>query len=303
MARSTFYYHLNQLSNPDKYQTVKSEMKQIYQLHKGRYGYRRIHLELKNRGFVINHKTVFSLMSELGLKSLIRIKKYVSYRGDQGKIAPNILQRNFKANQPEQKWVTDITEFKVKEKKLYLSPILDLFNGEIISFTLADRPQLKHVLDMVKKVKKQSNATTTILHSDQGWHYQMKRYQQLLEDKNIQISMSRKGNCLDNAVIENFFGTLKSELFYLKKYQSIHQLKKEIKEYMTKNDMDSISLKEGEIVLYSKKISQTFKKEVIMEKLTEQLKDSKQAEELTQSILQNKKFLLEDKIKAIIKKK
>ena len=242
-------------------------------------------------------------MSELGLKSLIRIKKYVSYRGDQGKIAPNILQRNFKANQPEQKWVTDITEFKVKEKKLYLSPILDLFNGEIISFTLADRPQLKHVLDMVKKVKKQSNATTTILHSDQGWHYQMKRYQQLLEDKNIQISMSRKGNCLDNAVIENFFGTLKSELFYLKKYQSIHQLKKEIKEYMTKNDMDSISLKEGEIVLYSKKISQTFKKEVIMEKLTEQLKDSKQAEELTQSILQNKKFLLEDKIKAIIKKK
>jgi putative transposase len=210
MARSTFYYHLNQLSNPDKYQTVKSEMKHIYKLHKGRYGYRRIHLELKNRGFVINHKTVFSLMSELGLKSLIRVKKYVSYRGDQGKIAPNILQRNFKANQPEQKWVTDITEFKVKEKKLYLSPILDLFNGEIISFTLA----------------------TTILHSDQGWHYQMKLYQQLLEDKNIQISMSRKGNCLDNAVIENFFGTLKSELFYLKKYQSIHQLKKEIKEYI-----------------------------------------------------------------------
>ena len=224
MARSTFYYHLHQLSNPDKYQVVKSEMKRIYQLHKGRYGYRRIHSELKNRGFVINHKTVFSLMSELGLKSLIRVKKYVSYRGDQGKIAPNILERNFKANQPEQKWVTDITEFKVKEKKLYLSPIPDLFNGEIISFTLADRPQLKHVLDMVKKVKKQSKETTTILHSDQGWHYQMKQYQQLLNEKNIQISMSRKGNCLDNAVIENFFGTLKSELFYLKKYQSIHVL-------------------------------------------------------------------------------
>ena len=113
MARSTFYYHLNQLSKLDKYQTAKSEMKQIYKLHKGRYGYRRIHLELKNRGFVINHKTVFSLMNDLGLKSLIRVKKYVSYRGDQGKIAPNILQRNFKANQPEQKWVTDITEFKV----------------------------------------------------------------------------------------------------------------------------------------------------------------------------------------------
>lgn len=233
MARSTFYYHLNQLRNPDKYQTVRKEIKQIYQLHKGRYGYRRIHLELKNRGYAINHKTVFSLMREMGLKSLIRVKKYVSYRGEQGKIAPNILQRNFKADHPEQKWVTDITEFKVKDKKLYLSPILDLFNGEIISYTLADRPQLKHVLDMVRKVKKQPGSTTpTILHSDQGWHYQMKRYQQLLKDKNILISMSRKGNCLDNAVIENFFGTLKSELFYLKKYQSIHQLKKEINQYI-----------------------------------------------------------------------
>lgn len=232
MARSTFYYHLKELRNQDKYETVKKEIKQIYQFHKGRYGYRRIHLELKNRGYAINHKTVFSLMRELGLKSLIRVKKYVSYRGEQGKIAQNILQRNFKADRPQQKWVTDITEFKVKDKKLYLSPIMDLFNGEIISFTLADRPQLKQVLEMVSKVKKQSISTPTILHSDQGWHYQMQRYQQILKDKNIQISMSRKGNCLDNAVIENFFGTLKSELFYLKKYQSLHQLKKEINEYI-----------------------------------------------------------------------
>jgi putative transposase len=233
MARSTFYYHLKELENPDKYDSVKTEIKQIYQLHKGRYGYRRVHLELKNRGYVINHKVVFSLMRELGLKSLIRVRKYVSYRGEQGKIAPNILRRNFRAERPQQKWVTDITEFKVKDQKLYLSPILDLFNGEIISFTLADRPQLKQVIDMVKKVKKQASSTSsTILHSDQGWHYQMKQYQQILKDHNIQISMSRKGNCLDNAVIENFFGTLKSELFYLKKYQSILQLKKEIKEYI-----------------------------------------------------------------------
>lgn len=233
MARSTFYYHLNQLRNPDKYQAVKKEIKQIFQLHKGRYGYRRIHLELKNRGYAINHKTVFSLMQELALKSLIRVKKYVSYRGEQGKIAPNILQRNFKADRPEQKWVTDITEFKVRDKKLYLSPILDLFNGEIISFTLAERPQLKQVMDMVKKAKKQANSTTpTILHSDQGWQYQMSQYQQALKKNNIQISMSRKGNCLDNAVMENFFGTLKSELFYLKKYQSVNHLKKEINEYI-----------------------------------------------------------------------
>jgi len=233
MARSTFYFHLKQLRNPDKYQTVKQEIRQIYQLHKGRYGYRRIHLELKNRGFAINHKTVFSLMRELGLKSLIRIKKYVSYRGEQGKIAPNHLKRDFKADRLNQKWVTDITEFKVKEKKLYLSPIMDLYNGEIVSFTLAERPILKPVLDMVKKATVlQHGFQSLTIHSDQGWHYQNPVYQQMLKDKGIQISMSRKGNCLDNAVIENFFGTLKSELFYLKKYQSIHQLKKEIKEYI-----------------------------------------------------------------------
>lgn len=233
MARSTFYYHLGKLRDTDKHGPVKQEIRQIYRLHKGRYGYRRIHLELKNRGYAINHKTVFILMRELGLKSLVRVKKYVSYRGEQGRIAPNVLQRNFKADRPQQKWVTDITEFKVKDKKLYLSPILDLFNGEIVSFTLAERPQLKQVMDMVKKAKRQPNPSlATILHSDQGWQYQMSQYQQALKNKNIQISMSRKGNCLDNAVMENFFGTLKSELFYLKKYQSIHQLKKEIREYI-----------------------------------------------------------------------
>jgi len=233
MARSTFYYHLKELSGQDKYKIVKTEISQIYQLHKGRYGYRRIHLELKNRGYVINHKTVFMLMKDLGLKSLVRAKRYIFYRGVQGKIAPNHLNRDFKATLPNQKWVTDITEFKVKDKKLYLSPIMDLFNGEIISFKLTDRPILKPVLEMVKEaVKYQKNTNPIILHSDQGWHYQNPQYQQILKDKNLLISMSRKGNCLDNAVIENFFGTLKSELFYLKKYQSIHQLKREIKEYI-----------------------------------------------------------------------
>jgi len=233
MARSTFYYHLKELSRQDKYKTIKSEISQIYQLHKGRYGYRRIHLELKNRGYLINHKTVFMLMKDLGLKSLIRVKKYVSYRGEQGRIASNRLNRDFKAARPNQKWVTDITEFKVKNKKLYLSPIMDLFNGEIISFKLTDRPILKPVLDMVKKAtKSQQHTKGTILHSDQGWHYQNPQYQQILKDENLLISMSRKGNCLDNAVIENFFGTLKAELFYLKKYQSIQHLKKEITEYI-----------------------------------------------------------------------
>ena len=172
-------------------------------------------------------------MKLLGLKSLIRVKKYKSYKGEQGKIAPNILARKFKANAPNQKWATDITEFNVSGNKLYLSPIIDLFNQEIISYELTERPVFNQVVMMLNKAfKKIPDNTNLILHSDQGWQYQMKRYQNQLKEKGIIQSMSRKGNCLDNAIIENFFGILKSELFYLNKYTSIDQLKKEINEYI-----------------------------------------------------------------------
>ena len=233
MARSSFYYHQKQFDLPDKYREVKELIKVIYQKHKGRYGYRRITDELQNRAIIINHKTVLRLMNLLGLKSIIRAKKYKSYKGENGKIAPNILERNFKADAPNQKWATDITEFNVSGSKLYLSPIIDLFNQEIISYELTERPVFNQVVMMLKKAfKKIPNNTNLMLHSDQGWQYQMKRYQYLLKEKGIKQSMSRKGNCLDNAIIENFFGTLKSEMFYTKKFKSIEQLKKEIHKYI-----------------------------------------------------------------------
>jgi putative transposase len=233
MARSTFYYYQNQSKLPDKYREIKELIKSIYHKHKGRYGYRRITDEMKNKGFIINHKTVLRLMKLLGLKSIIRIKKYKSYKGEHGKIAPNILERNFKASAPNQKWATDVTEFNVSGNKLYLSPIIDLFNQEIISYELTERPVFNQVVMMLKKAfKKIPNNTNLTLHSDQGWQYQMKQYQHLLKEKGIIQSMSRKGNCLDNAIIENFFGILKSELFYLKKYKSINELKQEIIEYI-----------------------------------------------------------------------
>ena len=112
----------------DKYAEIKEMIKQIYHRHKGRLGYRRITLLLKEKGILINHKTVLRLMKILGLKSIIRVKKYKSYKGEQGKIAPNVLQRNFKSDAPNQKWATDVTEFNVSGNKLYLSPIIDLFN-------------------------------------------------------------------------------------------------------------------------------------------------------------------------------
>lgn len=233
MARSSFYYYQKQSKIPDKYKVIKECIASIYHKHKGRYGYRRITDELNNKGIIINHKTVLKLMKSLGLKSVIRIRKYKSYKGEQGKIAPNVLERNFKATAPNQKWATDITEFNVSGKKLYLSPIIDLFNQEIISYELTERPVFNQVVMMLKKAfKKIPNNTNLTLHSDQGWQYQMKQYQHLLHQKGIVQSMSRKGNCLDNAIIENFFGILKSELFYLKKYKSIEQLKNEINEYI-----------------------------------------------------------------------
>ena len=241
MARSSFYYQVKQNRLPDKYKVIKKLIQSIYHQHKGRYGYRRITDELKNKGIIINHKTVLRLMKLLGLKSIIRLKKYKSYKGEQGKIAPNILERNFKATAPNQKWATDITEFNVAGKKLYLSPIIDLFNQEIISYELTERPVFNQVVMMLKKAfKKIPNNTNLTLHSDQGWQYQMKQYQYLLKEKGIIQSMSRKGNCLDNAIIENFFGILKSELFYLKKYKSIDQLKTEINEYITYYNNDRI---------------------------------------------------------------
>jgi transposase InsO family protein len=236
VARSTYYYHMSNMDKIDKYKEIKEQIIDIYNENKSRYGYRRITLELNNRGFLINHKTVYNLMKELGLKSIVRPKrKYSSYKGTIGKIADNLLERDFKADAPNQKWATDVTEFKVNEEKLYLSPIIDLFNGEVISFNLSRHPVFQQVIDMLDKAfEKIPDNTNLILHSDQGWQYQMKQYQQKLKEKGIRQSMSRKGNCIDNACAENFFGILKSELYYIKEkeYNSIQELEKEIIEYI-----------------------------------------------------------------------
>lgn len=198
---------------------------------------------MKNRGRVINHKTVSKLMLGQGLKSVIRRKKYISYRGDTNEAAPNLFKQDFKTEEPCMKWATDITEFKVKDKKVYLSPIIELFNGEIISYNLSESPNFKQVSDMLENafetLKEHQKPT---LHSDQGWQYRMTRYKQMLGEKGITQSMSRKGNCYDNAIIENFFGTIKSEMFYLKKYISVDELKKDIKEYISYYNNDRIKL-------------------------------------------------------------
>ena len=237
LARSTYYYHLKQLNLEDKNQAVKNEIETIYNEHKGNYGYRRITLELRNRGFIVNHKKVQRLMKLLGLTARIRRKrKYSSYHGEVGKKAENIIQRQFEAEKPMEKCYTDITEFSIptSNQKLYLSPILDGYNSEIITYTLSSSPNLNQVKDMLEQAFREEEYENTILHSDQGWQYQHYSYHKFLEDKGIQVSMSRKGNSTDNGMMESFFGILKSEMFYgyEKKFKSIKELEEAIVDYI-----------------------------------------------------------------------
>ncbi|MDU2685187.1 MAG: IS3 family transposase [Streptococcus parasanguinis] len=237
LARSTYYYHLKQLEKPDKDHRLKAEIQSIFTEHKGNYGYRRIHLELRNRGSVVNHKKVQRLMKVLGLSARIRRKrKYSSYQGEIGMKANNLIQRRFEASKPMEKCYTDVTEFAIpaSSQKLYLSPVLDGFNSEIVAYNLSTSPNLEQVKAMLDKAFTENHYTNTILHSDQGWQYQHQYYHRFLEDKGIQPSMSRKGNSPDNGMMESFFGILKSEMFYgyENTFKSLNQLEQAIVDYI-----------------------------------------------------------------------
>ena len=172
-------------------------------------------------------------MKSLNLKGKQRKNKYKSYKGEVGKIAPNILNRNFKATKPFEKLTTDVTEFNVCNEKIYLSPILDMYNNEILSYSISLSPNFYQTREMLNGlIQKLPPNVKPILHSDQGWQYQMREYQQILKDNNITQSMSRKGNCLDNSVMENFFGRLKTEMFFGEKFESVNTFIDKLKEYI-----------------------------------------------------------------------
>ena len=237
LARSTYYYQLKQLEGLDKDKEFKDEIQCIYNENKGNYGYRRMTLELKNRGYSVNHKKVQRLMKVLGLSARIRRKrKYSSYQGEIGKKAENLIQRQFEASKSMEKCYTDVTEFAIPNstQKLYLSPVLDGFNSEIIAFNLSCSPNLEQVKTMLEQAFTEKHYENTILHSDQGWQYQHDSYHRFLESKGIQASMSREGNSPDNGMMESFFGILKSEMFYgyEKTFKSLEQLEQAIVDYI-----------------------------------------------------------------------
>jgi len=244
LARSTFYYQQKVLQAGDRHAGLKQRIRSIYDSHRGRYGYRRITAVIRQAGERVNHKLVRRLMIQLGLKSLVRPKKYRSWRGMVGRVAPNLLNRHFKAERPNEKWVTDVTEFNVKGRKLYLSPVMDLYNGEIIAWQSSLQPTFDLVGSMLKKAfSRLGHDERPLLHSDQGWQYQMAAWRRLLDQRAIRQSMSRKGNCLDNAAMESFFGTLKTEFFYLNEFDSVEQLQAGIKQYIHYYNHERIRLK------------------------------------------------------------
>ena len=216
---------------------------------KGRYGYRRVTLVLKNKGFKINHKKVLRIMREESLlcsKFKTRSRKYSSYKGQIGKVADNVVNREFTASKPNQLWLTDVTEFRIKgqEKKLYLSPILDVYNSEIISYTLSYHPTIELTNTMLEKaLGKTKDKNNLIIHSDQGFHYQHSSWTSRLEKMNIKQSMSRKGTCLDNSPMENFFGILKQEMYYGVEFKSYEKLVNEIERYIKWYNEDRIKTK------------------------------------------------------------
>ncbi|CJA82121.1 IS3 family transposase [Streptococcus pneumoniae] len=237
LARWTYYYHLKQLDKTDKDQELKAEIQSIFIEHKGNYAYRRIYLELRNRGYLVNHKRVQGLIKVLNLQAKMRQKrKYSSHKGDVGKKAENLIQGQFEGSKTMEKCYTDVTEFAIpaSTQKLYLLPVLDGFNSEIIAYNLSTSPNLEQVQTMLEQAFKEKHYENTILHSDQGWQYQHDSYHQFLEGKGIQASMSRKGNSPDNGMMESFFGILKSEMFYgyEKSFQSFKQLEQAIIDYI-----------------------------------------------------------------------
>lgn len=244
LARSTFYYQSRLAVQPTADEPVSERIQEIYAQHRGCYGYRRITAVLRQTGQTINHKVVQRLMNSLGLKSVIRRKKYRSYRGEVGRTAANLLDRQFEADAPNQRWVTDVTEFSVGQEKLYLSPVMDLYNGEIIAYETSTRPVFTMVSNMIKKaLKRLSPSEAPMLHSDQGWQYRHDHYRRLLGERGLTQSMSRKGNCLDNAAMESFFGTLKAEFFHLGRFNDVGTLQDGIDEYIDYYNNQRIKLK------------------------------------------------------------
>ena len=260
LPRSDYYYWKNRTDPDAKNSDLMDAITTIYTVNHKRYGYRRITLQLKNDGWTVNHKVVKRLMSKLNLYGITPRAKYKSYKGDfNGTVDNKLLYkrvdtkrhraeyiRDFSTTDVNEKWTTDVSEFHIAAGKLYLSPILDMHNREIVSYNISKSPGYMQITDMLNKAfNKFDDLSNLIFHSDQGWQYQMYQYHKALRERGITQSMSRKGNCLDNSPMENFFGKMKNEMFYGHEYefQTLEQLQKAIEEYIDYYNNERIQVK------------------------------------------------------------
>ena len=236
LSKSTYYFEISKTDVvAERNAELLDVIRTVFEQNKRRYGVRRVHQELINRGFNVNHKRVQRLMHKEGLLGKRPKEKYHSYKGEVGKIADNVINRDFKAAEPLQKWTTDVSQFNFSWGKCYISPILDMNTNEIISYDLSLRPTLDQVKRMLEKAfEKFPNVTGLVFHSDQGWQYQHAYYINELKKHGIVQSMSRKGNCYDNRIMETFFGRMKNEMYYgyEKQYSSFEEFSKAVEEYI-----------------------------------------------------------------------
>jgi putative transposase len=243
LARSTFFYHQARLRTPDPNAEVKAAITEAFEHSHGRYGHRRIHHALTRAGWRVAKKTVLTLMRGLGLACRVRRRRrFTSYQGQVGTIAANLLDRDFDATAPNQKWVTDVTEFRVGDRKLYLSPVMDLFDRQIIAHSIGPSPTLQLTNSSLQAaLATLDDGQAPLVHSDQGFQYQHPSWRRLLADAGATQSMSRKANCYDNAVIENFFGHLKAELFHHTRYRDTDALTTALHDYIHWYNTERIS--------------------------------------------------------------
>ena len=236
LSKSTYYFEISKEDIVSKRnEEVLNQIIDIFKANKHRYGVRRVHHELINRGFSINHKRVQRLMHKSGLFGKRPKEKYHSYLGEVGKIADNIINRDFNTTAPLQKWTTDVSQFNFSWGKCYLSPILDMHTNEIISYDLSLSPNINQIQRMLDNAySKFPSLNGLIFHSDQGWQYQHYYFRESLKEHGIIQSMSRKGNCYDNCIMETFFGRMKNEMYYgfEKDYRSFEEFSSAVDEYI-----------------------------------------------------------------------
>jgi putative transposase len=234
LARSTFFYHQARLTRPDPHAELKAAITTQFEAARGRYGHRRVHAMLHRKGWRVAKKTVLKLMNALGLFCKVRRpRRYRSWLGPTGAVAANVLDRQFTAPAPDTKWVTDVTEFRVGDRKVYLSPVIDLFDRSVIAYSHGPSPTLELTNSSLRAAIATLNGEARpLVHSDQGFQYQHASWRGLLEDAGLAQSMSRRANCLDNSMAENFFGHLKEELFHHTSFDTVEDFTAALEEYI-----------------------------------------------------------------------